>query len=147
MTASSWKSMAIAIPSMPLLQRRRAGLSNPASPPRQTLFLRFEIHVIRSTPATTEPEVTDDDDHDGRRHADLLLRTGVTASPWGGPHETTRRQLAPSLSQGELDVGSGSCIQPRDDRRGMGRFDIQNASTGGHHEPNQCYTTRQRAGR
>ena len=52
-----------------------------------------------------------------------------------------------SLSQGEFDVGSGSRAQPRDDRRRICTFEIQTYSKGGHHDPNQCYTTRQRAGR
>jgi len=54
------------------IAKGRAGLSNPASLRQQTLFFRFEIRAIRSTTAATELEVTDEHDHDGRRHVDLL---------------------------------------------------------------------------
>src|SRR4029077_2609263 len=59
------------------------------------------------------------------------------------PYETTRRQIAPWLSQGELGVGTGSRVRRNNDRRGVCRFEIQNY--GGRDEPRQCYTTRQRA--
>ena len=55
----------------------------------------------------------------------------------GAPDERTRRQIAPLLSQGELDVGPGSRVHAANNRRGIRRF--QNCCKGGHHDPNQCY--------
>ena len=56
----------------------------------------------------------------------------------GSAYERTRRQIAPLLSQGELDVGPGSRVRTSNDRRGICRFEIQYSSKGEHHDPNQC---------
>ena len=65
----------------------------------------------------------------------------------GARDETTGRQIAPLLSQGELDVGSGGRVQPSNHRRGICRFEIQNYAKAEHHDPSQWYTTRLRAGK
>src|ERR1051325_1300704 len=44
----------------------------------------------------------------------------------GAHNERTRGWIAASLSEGELDVGSGSRVQSRDDDRGTRRFKIKN---------------------
>ena len=47
------------------------------------------------------------------------------------PDDRSRRRFLKASSI----VGSGSRIQPGDDRRGICRFAIQNYSKGGHHDP------------
>jgi len=59
------------------------------------------------------------------------------------PDDRSRR----SLSQGELDVGSGSSVRPSDGRLSICRFTIRNYSKGGHHDRSQWYKTSQRAAR
>jgi pimeloyl-ACP methyl ester carboxylesterase len=67
----------------------------------------------------------------GEANDDTMTTQPKTLSFSKGAHsETTTRQIAPLLSQGEFDVGSGSRVQPSKDQRGICKFEIQNYSKG-----------------